>query len=191
MLAGEEEALTALYRRRQGGIYRFVMQMCGSQALAEDVTQEVFMVLIRDGQTFDPTRGSLNAFLVGVARNLLLRRLQRERFYVPMEEDADDDATSQISSQTTGGPLEDLSRIETINSVRMAVLALPERYREVVVLCDLQEMSYVEAAEALSCAVGTVRSRLHRARALLIDKLRPAREEEAASTTAKSARCFA
>jgi RNA polymerase sigma-70 factor (ECF subfamily) len=191
MLAGEEEALTALYRRRQGGIYRFVMQMCGSQALAEDVTQEVFMVLIRDGQTFDPTRGSLNAFLVGVARNLLLRRLQRERFYVPMEDDADDEATSQISSPTTGGPLEDLSRIETINSVRMAVLALPERYREVVVLCDLQEMSYVEAAEALSCAVGTVRSRLHRARALLIDKLRPAREEEAASTTAKSARCFA
>ena len=191
MLAGEEEALTALYRRRQGGIYRFVMQMCGSQALAEDVTQEVFMVLIRDGQTFDPTRGSLNAFLVGVARNLLLRRLQRERFYVPMEEDTDDEATTQISSPTTGGPLEDLSRIETINSVRMAVLALPERYREVVVLCDLQEMSYVEAAEALSCAVGTVRSRLHRARALLIDKLRPAREEEAASTTAKSARCFA
>jgi len=191
MLAGEQEALTALYRRRQGGIYRFVMQMCGSQALAEDVTQEVFMVLIRDGQTFDPTRGSLNAFLVGVARNLLLRRLQRERFYVPMEEDADDDAASQISSPATEGPLEDLSRIETINSVRMAVLALPERYREVVVLCDLQEMSYVEAAEALSCAVGTVRSRLHRARALLIDKLRPAREEEAASTTAKSARCFA
>ena len=191
MLAGEEEALTALYRRRQGGIYRFAFQMCGSQALAEDVTQEVFMVLIRDGQTFDPTRGSLNAFLVGVARNLLLRRLQRERFYVPMEADSDDEATTQKLFSTTGGPLEDLSRIETINSVRMAVLALPERYREVVVLCDLQEMSYVEAAEVLSCAVGTVRSRLHRARALLIDRLRPARDEEAASTTAKSARCFA
>ena len=191
MLAGEEEALTALYRRRQGGIYRFVMQMCGSQALAEDVTQEVFRVLIRDGQTFDPTRGSLNAFLVGVARNLLLRRLQRERFYVPMEEDSDDEVATQISFPATGGPLEDLSRIETINAVRMAVLALPERYREVVVLCDLQEMSYVEAAEALSCAVGTVRARLHRARALLTDRLRPAREEEAASTTAKSARCFA
>src|SRR6266850_8252905 len=109
MLAGEQEALTALYRRRQGGIYRFVMQMCGSQALAEDVTQEVFMVLIRDGQTFDPTRGSLNAFLVGVARNLLLRRLQRERFYVPMEENSDNDAGTHESFLTTGGPLEDLS----------------------------------------------------------------------------------
>jgi RNA polymerase sigma-70 factor (ECF subfamily) len=191
MLAGDEEALAALYHRRQGGIYRFAVQMCGSQALAEDVTQEVFMVLIRDGQTFDPTRGSLNAFLVGVARNLLLRRLQRERFYVPMEEDSHDEATTHKSFLTADGPLEDLSRMETVNSVRMAVLALPERYREVVVLCDLQEMSYVEAAEVLSCAVGTVRSRLHRARALLIEKLRPAREEEAASTTAKSARCFA
>ncbi len=191
MLAGEEEALASLYRRRQGGIYRFALQMCGSQALAEDVTQEVFMVLIRDGQTFDPNRGSLNAFLVGVARNLLLRRLQRERFYAPIDDNSDDDAPVHASFTTTDGPLDELSRIETINSVRMAVLALPERYREVVVLCDLQEMSYVEAADILSCAVGTVRSRLHRARALLIEKLRPARQEGAAASTAGSARCFA
>src|SRR5688572_9791222 len=191
MRSGHEEAFAELYRRRQGGIYRFALQMCGSQALAEDVTQEVFMVLIRDGHTFDPNRGSLNAFLVGVARNLLLRRLQRERFYVPMQEDSDDGAGTPESFLTTGGPLEELSRIETINSVRTAVLALPERYREVVVLCDLQEMSYVEAAEVLSCAVGTVRSRLHRARALLIEKLRPGREAETNSTSAKSARCFA
>ena len=79
---------------------------------------------------------------------------------------------------TAGGPLDELSRTETIESVRRAVLALPERYREVVVLCDLQEMSYAETAEILGCAIGTVRSRLHRARALLIEKLRPAREEE-------------
>jgi RNA polymerase sigma-70 factor (ECF subfamily) len=189
MLAGDEEALAALYRRRQGGIYRFALQMCGFQALAEDVTQEVFMVLIRNGETFDPARGSLNAFLVGVARNLLLRRLQRERFYAPIEDKSDDDRATHESFMTAEGPLEELSRIETISSVRAAVLALPERYREVVVLCDLQEMSYVEAAEILSCAVGTVRS--HRARALLIEKLRPARQDDMAPSTAKSARCFA
>ena len=191
MLAGEEEALTTLYRRRQSGIYRFALQMCGSKTLAEDVTQEAFMVLIRDGQTFDPARGSLNGFLLGVARNLLLRRLQRERFYAPLEGDSDDQPTGNGSFLTTGGPLEELSRTEVITSVRTAVLALPERYREVVVLCDLQEMSYAEAAEVLSCAVGTVRSRLHRARGLLIEKLRPGREEEATSTSTKSARCFA
>jgi RNA polymerase sigma-70 factor (ECF subfamily) len=71
------------------------------------------------------------------------------------------------------------------------VLALPERYREVVVLCDLEEMSYVEAAEILGCAVGTIRSRLHRGRGLLIEKLRPAHQEETAAATTKAARCFA
>ncbi len=191
MLAGHEEALAALYRRRQRGIYRFALQMCGSQSLAEDVTQEVFMVLIREGHTFDPARGSLNAYLLGVARNHVLRRLQRERFYAPMEDSADDESITYQRSSVVSGPLDDLSRTEVIDSVRRAVLALPERYREVVVLCDLQEMSYAETAEVLGCAIGTVRSRLHRARALLIEKLRFARVEGATGTAVKSARCFA
>lgn len=191
MLAGDEEALAALYRRRQQGVYRFAFQMCGSKAVAEDVTQEVFMVLIREGHTFDDSRGSVNAFLIGVARNHLLRRLRRERFYVSLEEDSESDVKKNEMSRTTDGPLDDLTRTERIESVRRAVLALPERYREAVVLCDLEEMSYVEAAEILECAIGTVRSRLHRGRALLIEKLRPAYEEETAAATTKSARCFA
>ncbi len=191
MLAGDEEALAALYRRRQQGVYRFALQMCGSKTVAEDVTQEVFMVLIRDGYTYDASRGSLNAFLIGVARNHVLRRLRRERFYVAMDEDSKSNINEDQSSQPAAGPLDDLARTERIESVRRAVLALPERYREVVVLCDLEEMSYVEAAEILSCAVGTVRSRLHRGRALLTEKLRPAPEEETAPATTKSARCFA
>lgn len=189
MLAGDEEALAALYRRWHRGVYQFALQMCGSRALAEDVTQEVFMVLIRDGHTFDSSRGSLSAFLIGIARNQVLRRLRRERFYVSMDEDSQGDATTNQAPDTLAGPLDDLSRNETIESVRRSVLALPEKYREVVVLCDLQELSYAEAAEILGCAVGTVRSRLHRGRALLIDKLRPAQEDEAVAV--KSARCFA
>ena len=191
MLAGDEEALAALYRRRQQGIYRFALQMCGSQTVAEDVTQEVFMVLIREGHTFDPSRGSLNAFLIGIARNYVLRRLRRERFYAAIEEDSQDDENTNQATLTNAGPLDELSRTETIESVRRSVLALPERYREAVVLCDLQELSYAEAAEILGCAVGTVRSRLHRGRALLIEKLRPAHEEEKTAATTKSARCFA
>jgi RNA polymerase sigma-70 factor (ECF subfamily) len=189
MLAGDEDALAALYRDRHRGIYRFALQMCGSPALAEDITQEVFMVLISGGHAFDPARGSLNAFLLGVARNQVLRRLRREQFYVPVTEDTSANPGSEPA--TTGGQLDDLSRNETIESVRIAVLSLPDRYREVVVLCDLQELSYVETAKILGCAVGTVRSRLHRARALLIEKLRPAREEQEASEGIKSARCFA
>ena len=108
-----------------------------------------------------------------------------------MEEDSGNEVKATQASLTTAGPLDNLSRTETIESVRRAVLALPERYREVVVLCDLEEMSYVEAAEILECAIGTVRSRLHRGRALLLEKLRPAHEEETAPAATKPARCFA
>ena len=191
MLAGDEDALALLYRRRQGSIYRFALQMSGSPALAEDVAQEVFMVLMRDGRNFDPARGTVNAFLLGVARNHVLRRLERDRFYVPMNEGPGDPPAAAGLMASVSGPLDELSRSELIESVRRAVLSLPSRYREVVVLCDLQEMSYAEAAGVLSCAVGTVRSRLHRARALLIEKLRPAREADAALADVKSARCFA
>ena len=86
MLAGDEEALTVLYRRRQGAIYRFALQMSGSKTIAEDVTQEVFLFLMREGHLFDPARGSVSAFLLGVARNLVLRRLRVEQIptYAPI-----------------------------------------------------------------------------------------------------------
>ena len=145
------------------------------------------MVLMREGRGFDPDKGSLQAFLIGVARNHVLRRLRRERFYVSLDENPTN--TREEVSDKASGPLDSLSRNETIESVRKSILTLPERYREVVVLCELQELSYLEAAAILGCAVGTVRSRLHRARLLLIEKLRPADEAEGAEV--KPARCFA
>jgi RNA polymerase sigma-70 factor (ECF subfamily) len=185
MLAGDEEALALLYRRRQAAVYRFALQMSGSKTIAEDVTQEVFLFLMRDGHVFDPARGALTAFLLGVARNHVLRRLRVDQLLAPLGDDPDDEvhATSDIC------PLEDLTRAEMIESVRRAVLSLPPKYREVVVLCELQDVSYVETAEILGCAIGTVRSRLHRARALLLEKLRPAAEVE--ETSATTVRCFA
>ena len=189
MLTGDEEALVLLYRRRQAGIYRFAYQMSGSATLAEDVTQEVFLFLMRDGNLYDPNRGSLSSFLLGVTRNYVLRRLRGEHFLTSLSDDSDAQAPDEpIANELS--PLDDLTRTESIELVRKAVLSLPERYREVVVLCELQEMSYGEAAEVLNCAIGTVRSRLHRARALLLNKLRPVRAEPSASTV-NSARCFA
>jgi RNA polymerase sigma-70 factor (ECF subfamily) len=190
MLDGDEEALTILFRRRQGSVYRFTMHMSGSPSLAEDVTQEVFMLLMRNGSRFDEVRGSLNSFLLGIARNLVRQKLSREQCYVSLSDNSEDAAIAQ-ESQSAAGLFDDVARNETIKSVRRAVLSLPERYREVVVLCDLQEMSYLEAASILNCAIGTVRSRLHRARALLLEKLRPVSEETPARATIKSARCFA
>jgi RNA polymerase sigma-70 factor, ECF subfamily len=191
MLAGDEEALALLYRRRQGAVYRFALQMSGSKTIAEDVTQEVFLFLMREGNVFDPARGSLSAFLLGVARNHVLRRLRVEQLLAPLGDDSDEEIPS-LHATSDFCPLEDLTRAETIESVRKAVLSLPPKYREVVVLCELQDLSYVETAEILDCAIGTIRSRLHRARALLLEKLRPAAEvEETGAATVKSARCFA
>ena len=191
ILAGDEEALSVLYRRRQGGIYRFALQMSGSKSIAEDVTQEVFLFLMREGHVFDPSKGTVSAFLFGVARVHVLRRLRAEHRLEPFGDDSDGDDAAFLQ-QSDMCPLEDLTRAETIESVRKAVLSLPPKYREVVVLCELQDVSYGETAEILGCAIGTVRSRLHRARALLLAKLRPATDvEEAGSATVKSARCFA
>ena len=172
MLDGNEAALALLYQRRQGGVYRFALQMSGSKAIAEDVTQEVFLFLMRDGHVFDPSRGTVSAFLFGVARNHVLRRLRVEHLLAPLGDDSDDDFPL-LEPSSDLCPLDDLTRSETIESVRKAVLSLPAKYREVVVLCELQEISYGETAEILGCAIGTVRSRLHRARALLLEKLRP------------------
>jgi RNA polymerase sigma-70 factor (ECF subfamily) len=191
-MAGDEEAFVTLYRRRQVAVYRFALQMSGSAAIAEDVTQEVFMTLMRDSENYDPERGPLSSYLYGIARNYVLRYLKQDQPYVPMDvEQEDADGTSAVHPITVADPLGDLTRHETIEQVRQAVLALPAHYREVVVLCDLHEMNYAEAAAALSCAVGTVRSRLHRARALLAEKLRGAGQREATPQRINTARCFA
>lgn len=191
MLAGDEEALALLYRRRQGSVYRFALQMSGSKTIAEDVTQEVFLFLMREGHVFDPERGSLSSFLLGVARNHVLRRMRVDQVLTPIGDDNEDEVNF-IPADTDLRPLDDLVQAETIELVRRAVLSLPPKYREVVVLCELQDVSYLEAADVLGCAIGTVRSRLHRARALLLAKLRPAEQvEDTASATLKSARCFA
>ena len=196
MMAGDEAAFTTLYRRRQAGVYRFALQMSGSEAIAEDVTQEVFLALMNDATRFDSTRGSLSSYLYGIARNHVLRRLERDRPFVQMADESGSDGEPQHSAWVADDdPHNELLRNEKIGRLRQAVLALPEHYREVVVLCDLQEMSYVEAATALGCAVGTVRSRLHRARSLLLGKLSAnittGKEGTDSGESFRTARCFA
>jgi RNA polymerase sigma-70 factor (ECF subfamily) len=166
-MGGEEAAFAAMYRRHQGPLYRFALRMSGSEAVAEEVTQEVFLALLREPGRFRPERGGLGAFLLGVARHLVLRRLERRPRLVALEE--------QEPAERTEGPAGEFERRSEIEAVRRAVAGLPVRYREVVVLCELGEAGYEEAARAIGCPVGTVRSRLNRARALLRAKLAAAR----------------
>jgi RNA polymerase sigma-70 factor, ECF subfamily len=186
MVGGDKEAFAELYRRRQRDVYRFALHMTGVPDVAEDVTQEVFMVLMRKGNEYDELKGSVDAFLLGVARNYVFRRLRQERCFVSIE-----DAANNAAANDEAGASETLTRTEAILAMHKAVLNLPEHYREAVVLCDLQELTYSEAAAVLGCAIGTVRSRLHRARTLLIEKLGSARDDSAPGKELESARCFA
>jgi RNA polymerase sigma-70 factor (ECF subfamily) len=188
MGAGDQEAFRTIYQRCQGPIYRFALHMTGNTFLAEDVTQEVFMTLIQERARFDPSRGTLSAYLFGMGRNLLLRRLDREQVYVPFLEHGRENGGGNGERKNGAHavlvmPPNDILRSETIDRVRQAVSSLPPSYREAVVLCDLEEMSYDEAARVMGCAVGTVRSRLHRARALLTEKLRDFHRPAASSAT--------
>ena len=124
--------------------------------------------LIQRGRDFDPARGALGAFLFGVARNYVRRAMEKSYTESVMTTPAEDDDPSLV---TEFDPLFDLARSQTSKAVWKAVLSLPEHYREVVVLCDLQELSYADAAAALGRALGTIRSRLHRAHEMLVRKL--------------------
>ena len=187
MQSGDEEAFLTLYRRRQAGLFRFALHMSGSMPVAEDVTQEVFLALLRQDCGYAPDRGTLSGYLFGIARKLVLRHLDRGRLDVVLDTDSDDFAQPELA--VLDDPLLDLTRREGIDALRRAVQALPRRYREVVVLCDLEEVDYADAAVALGCPIGTVRSRLHRARGLLLEKLHQERNPRQALGTLKPVRC--
>ena len=187
MQSGDEEAFLTLYRRRQAGLFRFALHMSGSMPVAEDVTQEVFLALLREDCGYAPDRGTLSGYLFGIARKLVLRHLDRGRLDVVLDTDSDDFAQPELA--VLDDPLLDLTRREGIDALRRAVQALPRRYREVVVLCDLEEVDYADAAVALGCPIGTVRSRLHLARGLLLEKLHQERNPQQALGTLKPVRC--
>jgi RNA polymerase sigma factor (sigma-70 family) len=177
-LAGEESAFVQLYNKLKGGIFRYAFYMTNSNCTAEEVTQEVFMSLLRKGGGYRPERGDVGAFAFGIARNLVRRVQRREHAYQPLP---NDDAIERLAASLVLEPQalqRTVIRNETVERVRAAVYSLPDRYCQVVILCDLCEFSYAEAASRLACPVGTVRSRLNRAHALLARKLKPARAIE-------------
>jgi RNA polymerase sigma-70 factor (ECF subfamily) len=168
---GDEEAFTLIYRRHQAAMYRSALRMTGNTWAAEEIVQDVFMTLMRDPKKYDPTRGALGAFLYGVARNRVMKYLERLPREIPLQEKNEDGTGSGIVLQDTSTPAMWAEKRERRQQVRAAVQELPVEFREAVVLCALEEMSYEEAAQMAGCPIGTIRSRLHRGRALLMAKL--------------------
>jgi len=168
---GEEEGFTLLYRRHQAAMYRFALRMTGSAWAAEEIVQDVFMTLMRNAKKYDASRGTLGGYLYGIARNRVMKHLERLPREVSLEQKNEDGSGAGIVLLDVVTPANWAETRERREQVRAAVLELPAEFREAVVLCELEEMSYEEAAQAAGCPIGTIRSRLHRGRALLLAKL--------------------
>jgi len=169
---GDAVAFSRVFASFERSIFRYAAHMCGRDA-ADDVVQETFLTLLRPSTSlraggYDSSKGTVGNYLFGIARHFVLKRLGG-REVASFDLDEHDEQTAWADDRPS--VLDSLSREETIKAVRAAIASLPAPYREVVALCELQEMSYVEAATIVQCPVGTVRSRLHRARALLTTKL--------------------
>jgi RNA polymerase sigma-70 factor (ECF subfamily) len=166
MMSGEERGFVSLYQKYQARIYRFSFQIAGVRHLAEEVTQETFLALIRAPHKYQRERGPLLLYLFGIARNLVWKSMRKDWLFFTHPDHEVIEAVSVPDLAT------DLDKQEQVTQVRRAVVRLPKKYREVIVLCSMQELSYEAAARVLGCSIGTVRSRMHRAKQLLLRKLK-------------------
>jgi RNA polymerase sigma-70 factor (ECF subfamily) len=184
---GDLEAFGTLYRRHQQRVYRFARAMTGSNDAAEDITQEVFVVLLTDGGRFDPARAAFTTYVYGIVRNLSRHRMRKTRTGPSLDElmrdgrdvDTDDDPARLVEGAELAGV------------VRRALASLPSRYRELIVLCDLHDLSYEEAGVVVRASVGAVRSRLHKGRQLLRLKLARVRDVPEPARNVRALRCHA
>lgn len=166
---GDQAAFLLLYERHRTPVFRFACRMLGSAPLAEDVTQECFLAILKRPEGYRPDRGaSLRTYLCAIVRNLSLKQLKR----LGQETTTDDPPERHSGSNETDA----LTRVideEAEAAVRRAVSALPPLQREVVVLFEYEDMSLAETAAVCDIDVGTVKSRLHRARGRLRKTLAP------------------
>ena len=164
--AGDPRAFEDLVRRYQHRVFGVALRMLQNPAEAEDIAQDVFLRVHRAIGTF---RGDakLSTWLYGIASNLCLNRLaSASRTRTRHDEDALMQAASDVPDATAA-----MERTEVEAALHQAIAELPDERRIVVVLRDLEGLSYEEIAEALDLEVGTVRSRLHRARMDLKSKM--------------------
>jgi len=133
-------------------LFRFAYRMTGSAAAAEDIVQDCFVTLWQKPDAYDPERGAARAFLLGIARNLVLKRWRGEARYA--DEEAEAPSCDPI----------DLVGMERSEAVAAAVQALPPLQRETLVLAEYEEMPLDQIARVTGADLAAVKSRLHRAR---------------------------
>ena len=168
LAAGDSHAVQELYQRHGRALLRFSSAMCRSRQAAEDMVHDTFVALMRERISFDPTQGSVFGYLCGVLRHRVSRHFRQQKRWVALDTEDDNSPAHDVHAH---GPADEISRTEITAAFRRAMLELPLPHREVIALCDLEELPYATVAGILDCPVGTVRSRLHRARALLTLRL--------------------
>ncbi|MEP7366017.1 MAG: RNA polymerase sigma factor [Acidobacteriota bacterium] len=156
------------YQRHKDVLYRFARRMTGSSTEAEDIVQDSFLELWRNASQFDPSRGTLRSFLIGVTRNLIRRRLRSDRLAGELEDDS-----------AHCGPI-DIEGLERGEMIARAVAALPPLQREALILAEYEEMLLEEIGYATHANLAAVKSRLHRARENLRRMLAPLLETKGA-----------
>ncbi|SFR94473.1 RNA polymerase sigma-70 factor, ECF subfamily [Mitsuaria sp. PDC51] len=181
---GDAGALEPLYRSESPGVYRYALALCGQADWAADAMQEAFVQFAGRPEGWDAGRGTLGAYLAGMARHHLLSRW-RDR---PV---AHDETDAETADDPAEAPEQQLVRAQDQARVWAALAQLPWTFREAVVLVDLQERPYAEAARIAGVELNTLRSRLHRGRARLLaalqDECRPGADTAAFDRSSKSA----
>jgi len=161
---GDEDAFSQLFARHERAVFRYAAYMCGREG-GDDIVQETFLAVLQQSNRDDAPTGTVRAYLMGIARHRVLKRLASRGARIDAES-IDDEAVPEVDAADLTA-LDLLVDAERVAAVRTAVQALPPVFREALVLCDLQELPYADAAAVLECPVGTVRSRLSRGRSLL------------------------
>lgn len=156
---GEQRALEQLYRQEAAAVYRYALALAGDAAAAADATQDAFVALAEKPAGFDITRGSLGAYLAGIARHALLALWRRQG----REVEAEDEALAARADEAAT-PEQRLVQQQDLQQLWAALRALPWGQREAVVLVDLQARPYAEAAQIAGCELNTLRTRVLRGR---------------------------
>lgn len=173
--AGDDEAFNALMKRQEKTVVNLVYRFTANKEVTHDLAQEVFMRLYRAAPRFEP-RAKFFTFLYRITLNLCRNyRAKAKRRQTYSLDDAGDGQTGPTRDlvDPTGSAEDEIARQELSVVVRQAVDALPEQQREAVILQRFQGLAYEEIAEALNLSIPAVKSRIHRAKLNLQEKLKP------------------
>lgn len=176
---GDQAALSRLIERYQSHVYRFGMKMCRNHEDAEDVLQETLLAAAR---TMNGFRGasSMSTWFYSIARSFCIKKRRRSKFAPAMEESLEQDAHHAVRALEDPGrtPEEQMQASQLEQALEAAIGSLDEKYREILVLRDVEGLTAPEVAEVTEISVAAVKSRLHRARAMLRDALAPILEQQ-------------